>query len=173
LEEVPDGEDLYFISDDADYFSLLVQGTLDPYLAEEWKVRKESAIHPHDRISSLFRDHFPNIRLASELEKDLLIQQLASSSSFSNTHNIISKLSRYSQFTPPQVNEIVVAAISNDQIYWIARDSDVHKFLSSIVRGREDLINTENLPRIRYVIDAIEPCGEIPPNLGDTGFIPF
>jgi len=158
LEAVPDREELFFISEDGDYFSGLDQDAIEPYLAEEWTERKFSRLIPYHRISSLFIDHFPNIELASELEKDLLIQQLASSSTFSETHTAISKLSRFSDFTKPQINAIVSAAISNDQIYWIAKDPDVRSFIVAIVEGKEDQINSEYLEKVQYFYESPSPA---------------
>lgn len=99
--------------------------------------------------------------MASELEKDILIQELLISANFSETHRIIRKLSRYSEFTPSQVNDIVTAAISNDQIYWIATDEDVHAFLTSVVKGREEHIDPEDLARIEHFLTKLEPYGDI------------
>jgi hypothetical protein len=162
IEVVPDEEDLYFISDDKDFFSPLDPESIDPFLRQEWSNNKGSELHSYKRLSSLFRDHFPDIELASELEKDLLIKELAISANFADTHRVMSILSRYSDFTQSQINEIVFAAISNNQVYWIADDPDVNNFLRSVVHNREGMIDPENLRRIRSVIDEIEPYGEIP-----------
>ena len=162
LETVPDGSNLYFIADDSDYFSPLDSAVLDPYLQQEWSEQKGSEICFRRRLSSFFQDYFGQIDLASELEKDLLIKELASSSNFTETHVVVSKLSRFSDFTQSQLNEIVAAAVSNDQIHWMANDGDIYQFLSSVVRGREDLIDPNNLARILYVLQEIEPYGEIP-----------
>lgn len=162
LDAAPEGEDLYLISDDGDFFSPLDREAIDPYLVNEWAEKKGSDLHPYNRLSSLFRDHFPDIELAAELEKDLLIQQLSASGSFESTHKSVSRLSRYSDFTESQINAIVEAAITNSQIYWIARDPDVNQFLQALVNGREDMIDPENLPKVKYVLDEIEPYGELP-----------
>jgi len=163
LETVPDGEELYFITDDTDFFSPLDPNSLDPYLEQEWSDCKSSNIHLYKRLSTFFQDHFPDIELAIELEKDLLIKDLAGASNFENTHKAISKLSRFIDFTQAQINEIIAAAISNNQIYWIARYPDVHNFLASVVKGREDQIDPDSLWRIKYVLEELEPYGEIPP----------
>lgn len=162
LEAVPDGADLHFIADDNDFFSPLERESLDPYLQEEWQTLKGSTIHSYRRLSSLFSDEFPDIDLATELEKDILIRELATSSNFSETHQVIDKLSRFSEFTSTQLNDIVRAAATNDQIYWIAGDPDVHQFISSIVHGREELIEEEYRGKIEYFLTEIEPYGEIP-----------
>jgi hypothetical protein len=110
----------------------------------------------------MFRDYFPDIKLASELEKDLLIQELAQSGTFDHTRGIISRLRKFTDFTKSQVNAIVSAAITNNQVYWIATYPTIRTFLESIVKGREGLIPPENLTRIIYVIEKIKPYGEIP-----------
>jgi predicted nucleic acid-binding protein len=155
LRHSPKNQDLFFITDDSDYNSPLEPDTIDRYLAEEWTRTKNSKICFYTRLSAFFRDHFPDIELATELEKDILIRELANSWSFAQSHAAISKLSQYSDFTDTQVNEIVTAAITNNQIYWIARDPDVHAFLSAIVQGRQDMIEPADLPKIRYLIDGI------------------
>lgn len=162
LSSVPIGGDLILVTDDDDYHSSLNQDDLDPYLVDEWSKAKKSRIHPYDRLSSMFRDYFPDIKLASELEKDLLIQELAQSGTFDNTRGIISRLRKFTDFTKSQVNAIVSAAITNNQVYWIATYPTIHTFLESIVKGREELIPPENLTRIIYVIEKIKPYGEIP-----------
>jgi len=60
---------------------------------------------------------------------------------------------------------IVEAPISNSQVYWIAKDSDINQFLRALVEGREDMIEAENLPRIRYNIDELKEYEELPPDL--------
>jgi predicted nucleic acid-binding protein len=162
LSSVPMGEDLILVTDDDDYHSSLNQEDLDPYMVDEWSKAKKSSIHPYDRPSSMFRDYFPDIKLASELEKDLLIQELAQSGTFDHTRGIISRLRKFTDFTKSQVNAIVSAAITNNQVYWIATYPTIRTFLESIVKGREGLISPENLTRIIYVIEKIKPYGEIP-----------
>ncbi|MDR7556050.1 MAG: hypothetical protein QN157_10620 [Armatimonadota bacterium] len=86
LATVPQGEDLYFVSDDADYTSSLNEDQIHPYLEDEWNEAIKSNVHFYRRLSALFREKFPDIRLASELEEELLIQQLAERPNFLTTH---------------------------------------------------------------------------------------
>ena len=65
------------------------------------------------------------------------IQGLANSSSFVQTHAVISKLNKHSDFTNAQVNAIIDAAITNSQVNWIISDPDVNDFLSKVVAGKE------------------------------------
>jgi predicted nucleic acid-binding protein len=129
LEEVPQKEELFFITDDRDYASALDENRFKICLLDEWAEQKQGMIVFYKRLSSFFKDKFPDIKLATELEKELLIDDLAQSSNFAKTHNIISKLSKFTEFTAGQRNEIVEAAVSNNQVAWIVGDPDVHAFL--------------------------------------------
>ncbi len=107
LSKVPEGKDLYFITDDTDYYSPLDDKVLDPFLIQEWKKSKSSKLIPYRRLSEFFRDKYPNIELATELEKDLLIRELGASPTFAKTHEVIGDLSKYSDYTSAQLNDIV------------------------------------------------------------------
>lgn len=161
LSDAPNEQDIFFISDDRDFFSSLDSKAIKEYLLEEWQEKKRSTIHTYDRLSSFFQDYFPDIKLASELEKDLLIEELAQSSTFDRTRSVVGRLRRFADFTDAQVNKIVTAAITNNQIYWIATYPTIKSFLESIVNGREATIAPDNLIRIKFVIEKIEPYGEI------------
>ncbi len=124
-----------------------------------WKYRASSpAPDSNDsRLSSFFRDHFPQIKLASELEKDLAIQALAASLQFRDTHRAIARLAKYTQFTGAQLNDIVRAAVSNDQVWRIIKDEDVHKFLSSVIPGHEADIEAANLASLQGMLTKDQP----------------
>jgi hypothetical protein len=80
---------------------------------------------------------FPEIKLATELAKELLIHQLVASSSFATTHQVVAKLGSHTDFTAVQANEIAVAAITNNQISWIATDPDVEAFLRKVIEAHQ------------------------------------
>lgn len=162
LEAVPDGEELHFISDDKDYCSALDDGLFDPFLLDEWAMKKRSAVSFYKRLSSFFKKEFPDISLADELEKDGLIGQLAASESFRETHAVIRRLSAYSDFSHAQINDIVSSAVSNNQVCWIIGDPDVEMFLQSVVQGREDKIERNNLAILQdFLLEAaLEAAGE-------------
>jgi predicted nucleic acid-binding protein len=159
LATIPNNEDIYFVSDDSDYNSPLNEAQLDPYLTDDWSKQKHSQIHYYKRISTLFTEKVPAIKLATEIEKDSLIKELAESPNFMTTHSIIAQLSKFSDFTQTQVNGVVTAAISNNQVFWIAKDADVENFLNNIIKGREDIILPENLELLK---DYMEPEDDIP-----------
>jgi hypothetical protein len=153
LEAMPSGDSLYFISGDKDYISPLDENLFEPYLESEWSSTKLSKIIYYKRLSSFFKDKFPEIKLASELEKDLLIRELADSRNFSNTHSVIAKLKNYVEFSPTQVNEISQAALLNTQVSWIIEDEDVNQFLKQIVKDYESKIDSDYLLSLKVILD--------------------
>lgn len=155
LEGVPEGQDLYFVTEDKDYASVLDESQFKEFLLKEWKDRKKSGLLYHKRLSTIFKDKFPDIKLASELEKDLLIKQFGSSPNFATTHATVAKLSKYTDFTGPQASEIVVSAISNNQIAWIIKDDDVHQFLKSIIKSHAANIEKDI---VEAAIEMMEPA---------------
>ena len=162
LLAVPNGQDVYFITDDKDYCSPLNESLFNGYLLHEWAQTKGSQLFYHQRLSSFFKERFPHIKLASELEKDLLIRDFADSGTFARTHAVISGLSRYTDFTAAQLNDIVAAAISNNQVYRIINDPDVMGFLSTVIAGHEAQIDHDNLAQLQARLAPMETHEEIP-----------
>ena len=153
LEATPHGEDLYLVTDDRDFSSPLDEDSFNPFLAQEWSAKKNSEIRFYRRLSGLFRDQFPDIKLATELEKSLLIADLANSPNFGETHRVIARLRTFSDFTSAEANDILNAAITNTQVYWIINDEDVRRFLEQVVTGREAAIAPESLKRLRNLLE--------------------
>ena len=142
LSEVPEKDELFFITDDRRYVSVLNDNEFNGFLLGEWTQRKRGRIGFYKRLSSFFKDKFPDIKLATELEKELLIRDFADSPNFSQTQNIISKLSKFTEFTAAQLSEIIEAALSNSQVSYIMGDSDVYAFLKSVT-GEQKSIEPE------------------------------
>ena len=157
LQKVDIGSDLHLVSGDSDYCSDLDDNRLDGFLAKEWETAKKAKVVFFKRLSAFFRAQFPEIRLAAEAEKDLAIRDLANSGSFAQTHGVIGRLAQYSDFTPAQLNEIVSAALSNNQVYWIAGDDDVRSFLSTVIRNNEARIEPGNLGKLQELLAAHHP----------------
>jgi len=80
------------------------------------------------RLSHFFKKEFPQIHLASEAEKDLLIQKLANSPNFASTHTIIAKLRALFEFSTAQADAILSAVVTNNQVSSIINDSDIRTF---------------------------------------------
>ncbi|HZL77669.1 MAG TPA: PIN domain-containing protein [Candidatus Limnocylindrales bacterium] len=160
LEHVPVGNDLHFITDDRDYVSVLDENQFKGFLLNEWIGHKKSAIRFYRRLSSFFKDHFPQINLASELEKEFAIQALAASRNFSQTHEAIAQLAKYTQFTGTQVNDIMRAAVSNRQVFWIIKDQDVDQFLRFAILGHEKDIEGTNFIELQRLFAKNQPVEE-------------
>jgi len=60
-------------------------------------------------ISAFFREHFPDIKLASEFEKQLRVKALVESPSFDATHRAIAKLSSFDPTDFTEVNDLLEA----------------------------------------------------------------
>ncbi|MCC7134393.1 MAG: DUF4935 domain-containing protein [Gemmatimonadales bacterium] len=164
LEHVPDDQDLHLVTDDRDFASALDDESLHPFLGTEWDRTRTSHIYFYKRLSDFFRRHFAHIRLAHELEKDLLISDLAASGTFAQTHATIAKLASFADFTATQADAIALAAASNNQVYWIATDSDVFSVLSDVATRYASQIDPHHL---RLLLDLLnqpptsdEPAGE-------------
>lgn len=143
LENVPDQEKLYLIADDKDYFSVLDENKPKDFLRDEWLLRKKAETIFYRRISQFFKAHHPEIKLASEAEKEIAIRCLAKSGSFADTHSAISKISKYLEFSKSQASEIAQVALSNSQVNWIICDPDVFDFYSVFLQNHSAALEPE------------------------------
>jgi hypothetical protein len=82
LVTVGDWTDLYLVSHDNDFRYELSENVLKEFLREEWDNKKSSKLHDYSRISDFFKECFPYIKIASELEADYAILALSSSGSY-------------------------------------------------------------------------------------------
>ncbi len=127
---------LIMIADDSDFYSPLDASKINEFLDCEWKQKKDSDVTFHRNLSSFFREHYPNINLKTEQEKDALIESLSASPNFASTHSLIAALSTYDVFTLKQAEDIARACLNNTQVRWIIDDSDVHDFVQRIYEDR-------------------------------------
>ncbi len=152
LKHFPDDEELHLITGDTkDYSSRIEKGRLSEFLAVEWQEHGKSPLHYYTKLSDFLRNEFPNIRLASELEKDLAIDSFANSPTFASTKSAIRKLRRITDFSDSEIAEIVEASTANNQIYWIHEDYIVRSFLFGVIKGREDAIDPELLEKFHKI----------------------
>jgi len=139
LENVCNGEDLHMISGDGDFDSELNKGNLAEFLCQEWADRKISNILYYHRLSNFLNSQFTDIKITSdqELAKEFYISIFVNSSSFKVTHAVINELLTYSSYSDSELDEMINASITNEQIYRIKEDSDVHSFLSKLKELKE------------------------------------
>jgi predicted nucleic acid-binding protein len=157
LVSAPESESLHFVADDKDYASPLEAAAFNSFLLAEWEETKKTALVPYRRLSGFFKSTFPDIHLASEIEKDFLIRRLAASTSFANTHTLIAQLTPFSEFTAAQANAILSAVIANNQIGWIAADQDVREFLKNVMTGKAKQLDQEAVMEVQGLMGPERP----------------
>ena len=75
----------------------------------------------------------------------------------------MARLRQYADFTPAQPNEIVSAALGNNQVYRIAGDEDVRAFLSAVIEGHENVIEPDRLAKLKELLGAQQsPANNVP-----------
>lgn len=139
--------DLHIVTGDGDYTSGVSKDRIKPYLAKEWECEKGGEVRLYRRISEFLNEHFPDIKVATELEKEIRIQALVDSWSFDATHRAISRLRQYTDYTPQQAADLLEAAVSNTQIRWIAGDSDIRSFFEPLYNEHRDALDDDDAKR--------------------------
>ncbi|HYG14406.1 MAG TPA: PIN domain-containing protein [Bacteroidia bacterium] len=151
LENTEHSEDLYFISDDGDFYSEIDSTKFNSYLINEWRQEKRSNLYHYRRISEFFKDKFPSIKIASDYEKDILLKDFGESHSFANSRAILKKLSKFDDFSSQQINDFATACLSNNQIYWIKDDVDIKEYVEGIIHQNKDKLD----PNIKSELKAL------------------
>lgn len=170
LAAVPNAADLNFITDDSDYSSPLGEELFNGYLLAEWRASKKSDLAFYQRLSQFFSNNFPEIKLATEFEKELLIHDLANSVSFLQTHTAIAKLAQFTDFTKNQVAALAAAGSINSQVYMIMDDTDVRDFFAALINGHPNAIDPKTLALLQSLLEPPEKKSEA---VLDDDDIPF
>ncbi|SEL66130.1 PIN domain-containing protein [Nitrosovibrio tenuis] len=142
LDAIPEGENLYIVSEDGDYYSTLDENRPHPFLKQEWKKKKKGDLLVYRTLSAFLKEHFDGVAFSYDKNKDALIDSLFESKSFSETHHLIAKLEQFGYFSLKEVQRILSAAITNNQFGRIIDDSDVYDFLRRVA-----------VPRMRNLTD--------------------
>ncbi len=117
----------------------------------EWFDENEPAVNVRDVELSPSRVLFDNDEEAYKSylleygERDNLIEELRISPNFASTHQTINKLSQYQDFSKPQIQRIREAFVENNQVYWIATDTDVKNFCQPIILKNAELFTEDEL----------------------------
>lgn len=163
LEKVENKNDLYFIADDKDYFSEINISNFNTYLLNEWERKKSSKIKFYKTLTDFFKDAFPDIKLATEFEKDILISKLIESGNFYNSRNILHKLTKFDSFSTEQANQYVSASLNNSQIRWISEDEDINEYLHDFVEKNKENIDSDLLVEFYRTIPNLKKPLPPPP----------
>lgn len=156
LENVENSNDLYFIADDKDYFSEINNSNFNTFLLKEWESKKSSKIKFYKTLSDFFKEVFPDIKLATEFEKEILIAKLVDSGNFYDSRKTLQKLSKFDSFSSDQANQYISASINNTQIRWISEDFDINEYLHNFAKENKDKIDNELLEQFYDIIPLIE-----------------
>jgi predicted nucleic acid-binding protein len=157
LDQVPKGENLFFITDDGDYTSALDGELFDPFLLDEWSVRKGgSNLTFYRRLSQFFKVRFPQINLASELEKDLLTRELQTAASFASAKSVLRRIRQYTEISDTEANAIADAAGTNNQVYWIINDADVRPYFERLITDHGAKMDPLVLTCLRYRLGEVK-----------------
>lgn len=129
-----DAHSLDLVTKDGDFSSKLNSKTVNPFLSAEWVGAKGeyASVTLYTSLGDYLRAHFPNIQLSEEETKNELIDQLAASSAFASSHEIIEGLQRFSFFTAAQVSRLFGILVQNNQVGWIGEDEDIKSFFVSL-----------------------------------------
>lgn len=141
LHCVPDGEDLYFLSSDKDYRSVLYKTDFNPFLKEEWRVKKKSKVIFYCNLVPFLNEHIKEINLKNEKEK--LIESLSYSCSPESTREIIARLKEHSGWTEAQIDRIFEIAEKNQHLIKFENDNDVESFYFRLIDELYELLLKE------------------------------
>ncbi len=146
LLTVDDCKDLYFISEDSDYKSVLKDDQFSPFLLSEWKNKKNTSLIYFNALYKFFKSHFPDIKFIEEEIKDAKILAFEESPNFDAARARLEVLYKINDFSLEQINRIVNASINNGQIYRAHYYSPelIGLKLESIISGYEGKIDFDN-----------------------------
>lgn len=139
LSHHPHGEDLHIVTGDKDFASPLDKSRLNRLLELEWRHVKRSTVTIYPNLTSFFRDHYPNIKLASEIELEFAAGRLMLSQSFAQTHEIVARLPDVGSFRAAQLSTLADGVIYNPQVYRISDDWDVRDLIEDLLDRSEAL----------------------------------
>ncbi|MCP3732997.1 PIN domain-containing protein [Sphingomonas sp. MG17] len=144
LENVPSDTKLHIVTKDGDYGSALDPDNAQQFLKAEWTARKGGTLHLHRELKPFLNAHFANIKLAVDIEKQIAIDALIYSGSFSATHDAIEILNNLiDDLHWKEVEQIFEAGVSNSQINWIGTDGDVNSFFRKLMVKFFNKVSTE------------------------------
>ena len=160
-DQILDGpNDLHLVSADGDFASAIDMSEINPYLRSEWKDAQASDVFLFRSLADFTAKEVPEVKLAKDLEKRLLIERLGLSDSFSETHGIVAQLSRYPEFTPEERLALIDAVVSNNQVSWIVHDDDIQRFVEALLANDVESLPPELYRRLRALFEE--------PNRNDT-----
>ncbi len=136
LDAVPNEENIHVISEDGDFYSTLDENRPHPFLSHEWRKKKNGELFVYRTLSSFLKTHFDGVAFSYDKNKEALIDGLADSLSFAQTHHLVAELEKFGYFSLKEVQRILAAAKKNNQFGWIITDNDVYDFMKRVAVPR-------------------------------------
>jgi len=133
LEQYENKSDMFFISGDKDFRSVVDETRMNQFLVNEWEKIKESKIFFYSSLTAFFSKHLTDIKLETQKKKEDLIDELHRSGSFQETHDIIKRMNFYLSWSKEQVYRIAKAMRTNSQVAWILTDDDLIEFVEKYI----------------------------------------
>lgn len=115
--------------------------------------KKNSQLIHYKRLSDFFEEHYPEIEISSETEKELIIKNLFEAYSFDNAKSIARKLLGYNDFSVKQLNDITKAFSENNQIYWIKNDYGIYDVRKKIIEENIEIIDKSIYKLYKYTME--------------------
>lgn len=97
----------------------------------------------------------------SRKRKELIVD-LENSPSFANTHSLVRKLRKVSEWSRDEKNRLFEIASNNSQVRYILRDPDVATFYGNLLEGVKDL--TPTMQKVKEIVDRVK----VPEVLGEV-----
>lgn len=155
LDQIPEQAQLHLISEDDDFYSILNEKLINPFLEQEWKEQKKGSARAYRTLTEFMKEHFDGFTLSFDEEKKELIQSLFDSGSFANTHSLVEKLNSYGYFSLEEARLILEATENNDQVEAIITDDDVSEFLiKAVIPHRNNLQKQNHQTIIETVLEG-------------------
>lgn len=142
LEHASEDDDMYFISDDKDFYSKLNEKKFNEFLLKEWKKKKNCELHYFRKLTDFFKKHYPDIEISSETEKEIIIKNLSEVYSFDNAKTVVRKLREFDNFSIKQLNDITTAFATNNQISWIKDAYVISNARREIIEANKERIDS-------------------------------
>lgn len=158
LCKVPDGSDLHVVSRDKDFASPLGAEIPNSFLSGEWATIKKGQLYLYAGLKPFVKKHFPNIVLASDVEKKLAIKALVESGSWQQTHSAIAQLTPFTtDLSGEEAKELFDALLANPEINVIAGDSDVESFYQGLLQNHWKVLSTEEYEAVTQHVEEDVP----------------
>lgn len=143
-------DDLYIVTNDKDYYSLMNPKDINPFLQIEYNNDMIGNVTCFRSLTSFFKAKFPHINLENEQQKEEIINAIINSSSFASTRKALKRLQLFDTYSSEQIEQVLTAAFNNTQINWILNDEDIKQHIWSFY-----LKNSEKLDQqfISYFLE--------------------